>query len=271
MFKLTDGHTYVTVKNYIGRKRGFTLIELLVVISIIALLVSILMPALGRAREQARSTVCKSNLKQWGLIFRYYTDDNNGRFMQWAPSGAGQGTWIYSLHSYYQDGGYEMRLCPATDRTPEEGETIPARMAWDTTIDDEYHKNSYSINNWCYNKNPNEDSNKIWGLQEADARAWRKNDQPHSSEIPMFLEGWRWGGGPSVRSDPAPPTDTERHNTGFGRYCLDRHNGGINICFMDTSVRYVGLKRLWDLKWNKTYSFSIPLPEWPAWMQSLPD
>jgi len=58
------------------RKHGFTLIELLVVISIIALLVAILIPALSSAREQARCVVCKSNLRNIGLALRYYLDDH---------------------------------------------------------------------------------------------------------------------------------------------------------------------------------------------------
>ena len=59
------------------KKKGFTLIELLVVISIIALLVSILMPALNKAREQARRTVCASNLRSNALALRIYAEQND--------------------------------------------------------------------------------------------------------------------------------------------------------------------------------------------------
>lgn len=58
------------------QKPAFTLVELLVVISIIAILLSILMPALAKVRGQARAVVCSSNLKQLGLGFGMYLEDN---------------------------------------------------------------------------------------------------------------------------------------------------------------------------------------------------
>ena len=59
---------------------GFTLIELLVVIAIIALLMAILMPALQRVKEQARTISCRSNLRQYGIAERLYLDDCEGNF-----------------------------------------------------------------------------------------------------------------------------------------------------------------------------------------------
>ena len=64
-----------------GRRGGFTLVELLVVIGIIALLISILIPVLGRARDQANRVACMSNIRQIGIAFRFYAADNK----DWCP------------------------------------------------------------------------------------------------------------------------------------------------------------------------------------------
>jgi prepilin-type N-terminal cleavage/methylation domain-containing protein len=79
------------MRQYGCKLKGFTLIELLVVIAIIALLLSIIVPSLHKAKDAARRVVCASNLHQWSTILASYQTDNNGRLMgtfQWQGGGA---------------------------------------------------------------------------------------------------------------------------------------------------------------------------------------
>lgn len=95
-------------------KTAFTLIELLVVIAIIAILASLLMPALSKSKEGARSIQCAGNLKQMGYAFYEYTGDNNG-WALWYYRGGG-GWWPNRLYPYLNN--QLVYWCPAHTPKP---------------------------------------------------------------------------------------------------------------------------------------------------------
>ena len=100
-------------------KGGFTLIELLVVVSIIALLVSILLPALNNARQAAKRTVCASQVRQIGLSMLSYLSDNNDTYMYYSDTflpiwpDPKNTLWYQKLISYGHLENDEILACPS--------------------------------------------------------------------------------------------------------------------------------------------------------------
>ena len=263
------------------RQRGFTLIELLVVIAIIALLMAILMPALARVKKQAQSVTCQAKLKQWGLIFKLYTDEYDGYFNEgW---GVGETTlWPNAMRSYYKN-DWGMLLCPTATRemlNDADWGTFKAAVRTMATPEGGSRRYvfSYSINSWTnYMHAARGDRMEEW--------FWKNvNNAKNMSQIPVFGDSTWHDAWPRHTDQPMELRD------GFGigdqgtsgemnHFCIDRHNGFINMLFMDWSVRNTGLKEVWTLKWHRDFNTMGPwtraggvMPsDWPRWLQRYKD
>lgn len=261
-------------------KKAFTLIELLVVISIIALLMSIMMPSLKRARELAKNVTCMSALKQWSLVWSMYTSDNNSRFHDGRFNG-NRKSWIEVLEPYYQDG--KVMVCASAskpmndDKIVSSGESVlgdknhawgifPGTSGNDWDVEGAY--GSYGINSWVCN--PPSDENPYGGKE----RYWRTIEVKSADNVPVMVDSWFIGGRPEETN--LPPEYDGHKNSGpefeMGRFCLNRHNEKVNSLFLDASVRQVGLKELWRLKWHRGYNTNVRMPNWDQkapWMSGF--
>lgn len=267
--------------------RGFTLLELLLSIAIIAVLMAILSPVLGHARLQARTTACRSQLRHWSIIWTMYCDDNNGSFPGIAQIGWMRGEWILPMRPQWHT-NTDILKCPmATKRNPE---GIAAGSSTNTYImgaggaGDLREECSYGMNCWLYDP-----PRSITKIQNRPTKYnWRRVGVAGSAEIPVFADAMWRGGGPmekGVKGDPPAFTDQW---AGAGHemkhFCIDRHDGHINMLFLDWSARKVGLKELWTLKWRRNWGKNDDgspdpspwtaaggvLPEdWPDWMRDF--
>lgn len=260
------------------RPKGFTLIELLVVIAILAVLMGILMPTLNRIKKQARKVACQVNLKQWGLYWKMYCDENNGNWLSGA--GAGRGLWWIQpmLTTYKID--ERMRCCPQATKSEgdvHQGIGFWSHQAWQT---DNAYVGSYAPNGWMCNP-ASTGSASVWGRTPASDH-WRTPNQRGASNIPLFLGGYWVDFWPRSKDvppgDDAGPADRPNENE-MNRVCVDRHNGFVNGVFCDYSVRSIGLKELWTLKWHKSYNThdrytkagGAQASDWPKWMSKFKD
>ncbi len=243
------------------KRKGFTLIELLVVIAIIALLISILMPALAHVRKQAKDVVCRGNLGQWGLVFMMYADDYDGRTVT---------GWMQDLYPYYKE--MELLLCPSATKKGtypgnNTGEFIGGKFeAWfalDVQFPDGTVKNvlaSYGFN--MHGGAPEWD-------RTTEETSWPRVDAKGASRGPVLLDSAA-GGGVAHHADEPPDYDGQPYS-GYGpdptgpknenesrNFCINRHHEAINVVFLDSHARKVGLKELWELSFKRTKWFTNP-------------
>jgi prepilin-type processing-associated H-X9-DG protein len=278
-----------------GKKPAFTLIELLVVTANISLLLAILLPSLRRVRDQTRGAVCRSNLRQWGLAFSMYTQDNSGRFPPFvgAFEFPAHLQWFYTLRSCCGDVN-DLLLCPAATRHEVRADNpwpVPSHMqimeagstrtAWRISDFRPQAKGggwqqspvfygSYGMNGWV-------PAPADLLLRYAPSRRGLGLTRANT---PVLLD-CVWVGG-MVSPGNNPPKDEDALGPMHGDlswFCIDRHGSGINGLFLDWSVRKVGLKELWMLDWlphfpessRWTKARGVKPTDWPQWMRCLKD
>lgn len=228
-----------------SKGKAFTLIELLVVIAIIALLMGILMPALALVKSQVKDLIDRSNLRQWGYIFWMYTEDNE-RFFMGSARNEGE-DWLPPLLPYFND--VKILLCPKAKKIRYESD-LPIFRAWTCNINGRTFYGSYGVNGWLANS------------ETGDGRPvenyWKTTNIRKADTVPMILDSAIADGIPF--DDDEPPKhedDVQLGNVGLRdemrRFCVNRHDENIHGAFVDLSVRKIGLKELWKLKWHQEF------------------
>ena len=222
---------------------GFTLIELLVVVSIIALLISILMPSLRRARAQAKTIVCRSNIRQVGMGALYYAHDYHDQLFPSAIDGGTEfpdigGAWarLYDADNNVEPGllypyvyqMYAVVECPTNGRRTTYSSSGPNMFGGDTALDFDYTMigntqgaRTSGKTQMAYLTKPEQYG--IWALPPV---SMTSNRVTKLQSLAIFVEEHTkfWN------------ESTDDGLWGNADQLAVRHNGGSNIAFLDGSV-----------------------------------
>jgi len=288
-------------------KEAFTLIELLVVISTLTMLMALLLPVAERARKRAKATACLARVRQWGLAFKMYTDNNGGRWFDqtivsytyddkrgWLGTSGDPkkniSNWV-GLTAPYWSNTQDFAACPMATKGRRIGEPYNydaftawwpkewPKPPWFSTPSGEPISGavSYGLNDAIAWPGPD---HRMVELSRKEV-CWGTCDVRGAARVPVLFDS------ANNFCDPGDFIGPPLFEAGpfYGEViqdwpmCINRHDGGVNMLFMDWSVRKVGLKELWTLKWYRIFNTAGPwtraggvLPEdWPQWMRRFKD
>jgi prepilin-type processing-associated H-X9-DG protein len=256
--------------------------DIAVLILCAAILISTLGAVGASGRRRAKELVCQANLHQWFGIFQGYIAQNGGTFIRGGDYMAYN--WVKGLKDEDKDWKrLRIWLCPEAE-VPGMGDNgkISARpsvfAAWGAYVGfgPTSIAGSYGVNGYIIPLSAGTYEGGVPGTQ-----GWYNlREVPDASNVPMFVDALRFDMWPLEINPPASNEFAAwSGSNSMSRCCINRHNGAVNCLFVDGSVRKVGLKELWTLKWHKSFNTAGPWtraggvqPEdWPAWIRPFKD
>jgi prepilin-type N-terminal cleavage/methylation domain-containing protein/prepilin-type processing-associated H-X9-DG protein len=251
----------------LARRGGFTLVELLVVIGLIAVLVSLLLPVITKARAAAQAAACLSNLRQMGTAWTMYTSENRGRLVEPAPAynpmqpdRAWKSYWLGMLEDYKVSG--KTLLCPSAD--------APMPFNFNKGFGNVHYAwtGKYQVNGTVARFNASLYRDSSYGYNNyltagggfgADMKASQVTAVKTPWEVPVFMDAtfldFRPNNGNAASPAPPPPNlrgdwlPLQEH----WKFLIARHGRAINAYFVDGSARRIPLEETYQLTWNSKW------------------